>query len=234
MANYIVPQVLINQLISEVPLNTTKNQNVLVIGPNYQLYRFNEEKDQTYIGEYINSTGQEGGGIVNNEFGEQYTGANLKLLVDNLAKYAVIPYPNQAASTIPDAAYTKVYADEVLIKLMSLGDFYLWDDPETAGLDAILRFPFALTGDKAGYATKLTCRCTYKPIVDENGVRQCVDTCGDDVATTWHTAYDTTISEPIKKFERSLNVGDVIRIPYETSDGIETAFVSTIASDGRF
>lgn len=228
MANYIVPQVLINQLISEVPLNTIKNQNVLVIGPNYQLYRFNEEKDQTYIGEYINSTEQEGGGIVNNEFGEQYTGTNLKLLVDNLAEYAVIPYPNQAASTIPDASYTKVYADEVLIKLMSLGDFYLWDDPETVGLDAILRFPFALTGDKAGYATKLTCRCTYKPIVDENGVRQCVDTCGDDVATTWHTAYDTTISEPIKKFERSLNVGDVIRIPYKASDGTETAFVSTI------
>ena len=33
MADYIVPQVLVNQLISEVALNTVKNQNVLVIGP---------------------------------------------------------------------------------------------------------------------------------------------------------------------------------------------------------
>ena len=39
MANYILPQVVINQLFSEVGYNTIRNQNCLVFGPNYHHFR---------------------------------------------------------------------------------------------------------------------------------------------------------------------------------------------------
>jgi len=229
MANYIVPQVLINQLISEVQLNTVRNQNVLVIGPNYELFRFAEEKDKTYIGDYVNRTGQEGGGEVVDPTGEKYEAgknayANKTSRKDNLKSCDVIPYPNQASATIPDAEYTKVFADEVIVKLASLGGFYLFDDEGTEGVDARFRFPFALTGDKRGFATKLLKLCPDE--VDET-----TGYCGrcDSLADSayYKCSYDPTRGTPglpysemgqMKVLERSLNPGDVIRIPYGLED----------------
>jgi hypothetical protein len=239
MAKYIVPQVLINQLISEVSMNTIKNQNVLVIGPNYELFRFTEadEKQKCYIGDYTDPTGQEGGGTVVDEGEREYSVengnayANVKLKVDNLAGRVVIPYPGQASTTIPDANYTKVFADEVIIKLASLGSFYFLDDKETAGLDARLRFPFALAGDKRGFATKYVCRCYVEPTDGK-----CVDGCGKDLqpyfAISWADDYvdPTGALKPgqMKNFPRSINPGDAIRIPYVGTDGAAHVYKSTI------
>ena len=232
MANYIVPQVLINQLISEVSLNTVKNQNVLVIGPNYELFRYADaaEKTKCYIGEYVNETGQEGGGTTVDPSGDQYSVANNnayaneKLRVDNLAAYPVIPYPAQAGATIPDAGYTKLYADEVTVKLFSLGKFYFLDDKETLGMDARFRFPYAIAGDKRGYATKYVCRCPFKPTEDG----KCVDGCGEDVATYFAISYDESHTGPVKDLQRSVNPGDVVRIPYEGTDNKYGVYKSTI------
>lgn len=230
MANYIVPQVLINQLISEVQLNTIKNQNVLVIGPNYELFRYDvaDEKTKIYIGDYVNLTGQEGGGTVEDTGGREYSVengnayANEKLKVDNLAGRVVIPYPGQASATVPDADYTKVFADEVTIKLASLGSFYFLDDDETAGLDARLRFPYALTGDRSGYATKYVCRCYLEPVDGK-----CVDGCGKELTPYFAISYDDEVGR-VKNFPRSINAGDAIRIPYVGTDGNAHVYKSTI------
>jgi len=239
MANYIVPQVLINQLISEVQLNTIRNQNVLVIGPNYELFRYDvaDEKTKIYIGDYVNPSGQEGGGTVvdtsNVEYSVENGNAyeNEKLKVDNLSSRPVIPYPAQASATVPDADYSKVYADEVTIKLASLGSFYFLDDKETAGLDARLRFPYALTGDKRGFATKYVCRCYLKP---EDG--KCVDGCGKELTPYFAISYDGSYVDPtgalkpgqMKNFPRSINAGDAIRIPYMGTDEKPHVYKSTI------
>ena len=230
MANYIVPQVLINQLISEVQLNTIKNQNVLVIGPNYELFRYDvaDEKTKIYIGDYVNPTGQEGGGTVEDTSGREYSAengnayANEKLKVDNLAGRVVIPYPGQAPATVLDADYTKVFADEVTIKLASLGSFYFLDDEETAGLDARFRFPYALTGDRRGYATKYVCRCYLEPVDGK-----CVDGCGKELTPYFAISYDDEVGR-VKNFPRSINAGDAIRIPYVGTDGNAHVYKSTI------
>lgn len=215
MADYIVPQVLINQLISEVALNTVKNQNVLVIGPNYQLFRFDvaDEKAKTYIGEYVNKTGQEGGGLVYvDRDGEKEveTGENIALQKDNLRNYGVIAYPNQAEATIPDASYTKLFADEVTVKLASLGDFYILDDETTIGIDARFRFPYAIAATNKsdlGRPTKFLKVCDGK------------DACDRCTGYHWECRWDDGEDAPEKKpLERSLNPGDVIRIPYNPVD----------------
>jgi hypothetical protein len=218
---YIVPQVLINQLISEVPLNTVKNQNVLVIGPNYELFRFAEEKEKTYIGEYVNRTGQEGGGEVVDESGKLYkeledaVTAEAPFVGDNLKGNTVIPYPNQAGGTTPDAGYTKLFADEVIIKIASLTGpggsvdplpVFIDDDTETVGLDARLRFTYALTGPRKGHEVELLSVCDDE--LDSN------DLCGpcDLGHRSWAISY--TAKGEIVKLYRDVNPGDAIRIPY--------------------
>lgn len=54
MASYVVPQVEIHQLFSEIPIALTQNQVPFIFGPNYLLHRYGapEEKSGTYIGEY--------------------------------------------------------------------------------------------------------------------------------------------------------------------------------------
>ena len=235
MANYIVPQVLINQLISEVPLNTVKNQNVLVVGPNYELFRFAEEKDKTYIGEYVNKTGQEGGGgVYVDAAGEKEveTSENIGLNKDNLRKYGVIPYPGQAAATIPDAGYSRLFADEVTIKLFSLGNFYFLDDVGTIGLDARFRFPYVISGPKSvlGMPTQLWKICDAT--IDDDG--KCVDgRCGSGEDGSYHweiSVIEPTDGNPQRALARSLNPGDVVRIPYKDSGGEDKVYRSTIIS----
>lgn len=224
MANYIVPQVLINQLISEVPLNTVRNQNVLVFGPNYQLFRFSDadEKAKTYLGEYVNRTGQEGGGLVYEDADGEVpveTSENVALRKDNLRNYGVIAYPNQAAATVPDADYSKLFADEVTIKIASLGEFFLFDDETTAGLDARFRFPYVIASnnkDDLGRPTSLYKICDSKI----NGEGVCVGgNCGleKDGIFHWEIVVDRGDNAAKRDIKRSINPGDVIRIPYSVA-----------------
>ena len=234
--SYIVPQVLINQLISEVSLNTVKNQNVLVIGPNYELFRFDnaDEKVKTYIGEYVNRTGQEGGGgVYVDEDGIEPVDVteNVALRIDNLRNYGVIAYPNQAAATIPDAGYSKLFADEVTIKIASLGDFYLFDDETTAGLDARFRFPYVIASnnkDELGVPTKLYKICDS--VIEEG---KCVSGhCADEDGASFHWEIELDGDTPSLTHDpilRSINAGDVIRIPYgQDSKGNPLVYRSTV------
>lgn len=60
MASYVVPQVEIHQLFSEVPNSITQQQQAFIFGPHYRLNRFNVEDDaDTYIGDYENKAGKE-------------------------------------------------------------------------------------------------------------------------------------------------------------------------------
>lgn len=60
MASYVVPQVEIHQLFSEIPNSITQQQQAFIFGPHYRLNRFNVEDDaDTYIGDYENKTGEE-------------------------------------------------------------------------------------------------------------------------------------------------------------------------------
>ena len=222
MANYIVPQVLINQLISEVSLNTTKNQNVLVIGPNYQLFRFSEadEKDKTFIGTYDGSRV-----IYDDRDAATITGINTNLLNDNLRLVdGVIPYPSQVSSSIPDSSYTKLYADSVIVELpvtseSGTGKFEqfekLEDDIVGADLDGRIRFNCALTGAKRGYATKVTA------VTDSN----------DNVLyETISFVSGEGKKNPLYSLKRDVNPGDAIRFVYSGSDDTDHVFLSSIVS----
>lgn len=60
MASYVVPQVEIHQLFSEVPNSITQQQQAFIFGPHYRLNRFNVEDDaDTYIGDYENKPDEE-------------------------------------------------------------------------------------------------------------------------------------------------------------------------------
>lgn len=136
MANYIVPQVLISQSISEVALNTIQNQNVLVIGPNYQLFRYDDpsEKAKSYIGTYD-------GSVVKSDDGSPAA-----------VEEGYIPYPDQPTNSTPDQAYSKLYGDDLVIELLQVKGFTKIEDKETAGadLDGRIKFDFALTGKNRG------------------------------------------------------------------------------------
>lgn len=112
MSNYIVPQVLINQLVSEVQLNTTKNQNALVIGPNYELFRYSDpdEKQKINIGRYDGADNQ-----VVNASGTPVPTTNIKV---GARTVAAIDYPNLPSNTVPDDRYVRVYADEAYLRLV--------------------------------------------------------------------------------------------------------------------
>lgn len=237
MANYIVPQVLINQLISEVPLNTVRNQNVLVIGPNYQLFRFSEEKDYTYLGEYRNTNGAEGNGNVYDASGyEPLEGKpNIAREVDNLRDRPVYAYPHQADGTIPDASYTKVFADEVVIKLANLGDFFLFTKDGVAPKaeaaarnDTRIRFPYVISGNDLNKPVKYLKICTLGR--DESN-DTCLGGCDDDDGPFYWQAMlinsDSNDDTDFKPLRRSINPGDAIRIPYKVGD-VSKVYRSTI------
>lgn len=224
MANYIVPQVLINQLISEVQLNTIKNQNVLVIGPNYQLFRFSEadEKDKIFIGTYDGSTV-----TYDNVDAATIKDINSNLLSDNLQTVAgIIPYPSQVSASIPDSSYTKLYADSVVIELPVTGKIgskkfsrfeKLEDDIAGADLDGRIRFNCALTGANRGYETKVN-----RVVTDET----------NDI---WYETISFNKDESNDKIrlydiKRDVNPGDAIRFVYTDEGGAEHVFLSSIVS----
>ena len=209
MANYIVPQVLINQLISEVQLNTIKNQNVLVIGPNYALFRYTDagEKAKCYIGQYD-------GKIVKDASGEDaatMTDFREELLPLDLRKQSevtgVIPYPELPADSTPDSSYARLYADNVVIQLFVAEGFSKLDDASAgADFDGQIRFDFALWGKRRGTEV------IYTP----------ADPCNDKEA---EVRYGDTVKYDVK---RDIVKGDVIRIPYVDGDGKDQVFESII------
>lgn len=127
MASYILPQVVINQLFSEVALNTIKNQNCLVFGPNYQLFRYFDEdvRDTLLLGHF-------NGSVVVDELGNEYKS---------------FEYPDRPSNSTIDTSYTKLYADNAIVRLATLEGFTKLDDDEAgADLDGRLRFNVPIAG----------------------------------------------------------------------------------------
>lgn len=189
---YIVPQVLINQLISEVQLNTVKNQNVLVIGPNYELFRFAEEKDKTYLGRFE-------GGAITDATGETFEAG------------AVLPYPNSIDGTIPDAGYTKVFADNVVVELVTLTD-------EVAYLSNVKGK--AIVGLQFAYSLTRTAEDSEEaePVFERDVVP------GDMIRIT-KTGIDPYTSTIVEVFESEPGSGDFDSV--RLADAIPTDFISS-------
>lgn len=110
---YILPQVVINQLFSEVPLNTIQNQNVLVFGPNYQCYRYSDDsvKESLYLGTH-DGTGVKVDGDYANDF----------------------EYPGRTFGSDIDTGFVKLFGDDVQIELTDVTGWKHLGDAES-GLD---------------------------------------------------------------------------------------------------
>ena len=128
MPNYILPQVVINQLFSEVALNTIKNQNCLVFGPNYQLFKYSDEdvRDTIHLGRYD-------GSYVVDAAGRRTT---------------VFKYPDQPANSNVDTGYTRLFADEVVVRFAQYNATCtkLKDDESGSDLDGRIKFDKILAG----------------------------------------------------------------------------------------
>ena len=148
--SYIVPQVLINQLISEVSLNTIKKQNVLIIGPNYQLLRPGNpsEKASTYIGLYNGAivTDSDGSDVADpTDFDPSLVPMDLD---EDHEVTGVIAYPNLVSNSVPDDSYTKLFADEVVVELVQLDGFTKLDNKSAgADYDGRVQFNEYIAGD---------------------------------------------------------------------------------------
>lgn len=127
MASYILPQVVINQLFSEVALNTIKNQNCLVFGPNCQLFRYDNEnvRETIHLGHYD-------GSAVVDPFGD---------------KTLEFDYPDQPSNSDVDTGYTKLYADNAVVKIATVTGFTKLDNDEAgADLDGRIKFNVCIAG----------------------------------------------------------------------------------------
>lgn len=218
MASYIVPQVLISQLISEVSLNTTQNQNVLVIGPNYALFRYSDaaEKPKTYIGEYDGSAVR-----INGEDAATITGSDFdgsRLPVDFGTVEGAIPYPGQPAGSVPDEAYARLFGDNVVVALLETKGFDRLDDESYSDkFDGRIRFSFAIAGKYRGHETD------YRP--------------GNPSEET--PASITVLDDVIADVKRDIVAGDVIRIPGvgssdETFESIVSSVFESVEGSGVF
>ena len=128
---YVLPQVLINQLFNQVRLNTIKDLNVLVIGPNYQIFRYRDPAFKAdlllgnYNGKYIDREGE---------------------------LYSKVEYPDRPADSVVDEDYVKLYGDDVVIELVNLADhgvdgFHKLIDHEAgADLDGCIKFDIPVGG----------------------------------------------------------------------------------------
>ena len=123
---YILPQVVINQLFSEVPLNTIQNQNVLVFGPNYQCYRYGDDsvKASLLLG--------------------THDGQSIKVSGASVEKFN---YPVHASGAQVDAGSVKIYAENALVELTWLDDWTALDDGESGmDFDGRIKFYQAVAG----------------------------------------------------------------------------------------
>lgn len=87
MASYVVPQVEIHQLFSEIPVALAQNQVAFVFGPNYLLHRFEEESERA-----------------GTAFDTAYAGAELTNEYPGVIDYERI-----------DTDYTKLFAENMLV-----------------------------------------------------------------------------------------------------------------------
>ena len=127
MPNYILPQVVINQLFSEVALNTIKNQNCLVFGPNYQLFRYSDEavRGKIQIGTIDGSVAKNMDGLETKEF----------------------KYPEFPDNASVDTGYTKLYADNAVVAFGTAVGFVKLDDKEAGSdLDGRIKFMAPIAG----------------------------------------------------------------------------------------
>ena len=130
---YVLPQVLINQIFNQVSLNTIKDLNVLVIGPNYQIFRYSDPtfKKELFIGGY------------NGKYIDQGTGEDIRK----------VEYPDRPADSVVDENYVKLFGDDVMIELVNLADngidgFYkLTDEEAGADLDGCIKFNVPVAGE---------------------------------------------------------------------------------------
>lgn len=104
MASYVVPQVEIHQLFSEIPVALAQNQVPFIFGPNYLLHRFEDagERAGTYAGEYL----------LNADPVEPVT-----------SFYA---YPGAIDPLKVEPSKTKLFADNAVVGLFAVGAF---EDP---------------------------------------------------------------------------------------------------------
>lgn len=140
--SYVVPQVLINQLISEVSINTVKNQNVLVIGPNYELFRYSDdsEKQKAYVGRWSSVSG-----AVLDASGQKVSHSVFD--VDG-NPHAIVDYPGLPSGSVPDASYVKVYADNAVVRLLNgvdsitgdIGDIKVYAADAESGVYNVVEF----------------------------------------------------------------------------------------------
>ena len=227
MANYIVPQVLISQSISEVALNTIENQNVLVIGPNYQLFRYGDasEKPSTFIGTY------------NGSYVEDSSGKN----VEEDLKY--IPYPDQPTNSTPDESYVKLFGDDLIIQLLKVEGFTKMEDKKSAGsdVDGRLKFDFALAGKRRGEGVIST-------IIDPSNDVELLEYSGEQKYEVWRDFGPgdvirlpyTDINKQTQIFQSTIkrvfssNGGDIINAA-ELEDTLPTEVLDSLESgDGTY
>lgn len=131
---YMLPQVVINQLFSEVPLNVIQDQNVFVFGPNYQVMSCSDpdRKDSLFLGHY-NGSGIEVGGVVNAK------DSNAQIAMD---------YPGLPDGTEIDTGSVRLVGDNVRIKLAEVDGFTKLDDEVTGDdVDGRIMFDDAIAGD---------------------------------------------------------------------------------------
>jgi hypothetical protein len=122
MASYVVPQVEIHQLFSEIPAALAQNQVPFVFGPNYLLHRYGAESEKagTYVGEY-DSREQPG----YREGEDASATADSPVTSDSsddssLGVKYFYPYPGVLDQTQVDKSYTKLFADNVVVMLADI------------------------------------------------------------------------------------------------------------------
>lgn len=114
MASYVVPQVEIHQLFSEIPVALAQNQVPFVFGPNYLLHRYSDENERagTYVGDYSS--------LIQPGFDEALIGREGENSGDSGDPERVpyfYPYPGVLDPDRVDKSYTKVFADKCVVAL---------------------------------------------------------------------------------------------------------------------
>ena len=85
MSTYVLPQVQVFQLFTQMPGSVTQNMNAFIFGPQYQLFRYSVPAEKALIG-----------------LG-QY----------NAAASTQYGWPSQPSGSVPDVSYAQLYADNV-------------------------------------------------------------------------------------------------------------------------
>ena len=231
MATYTVPQVLINQLISEVSLNTVANQNVLVIGPNYELYRFDDlnTKSKIYAGRYDGEKVVRDDGLLIPKvttYNTDYLNRG-RLQPGNLDKNVqVVPYPGNVNGLVPDKTYTKVFLDDAVIQLTDniTGNIYTAiNEAKSDFLQGRLSFSTSFTGTLKG-----------KPLDLESDETDSTESVGTndtpDTNTVTANALDADDVPVMFSIKRDIKPGDAVIIK-TTTGGTITSTIVSVESD---